>query len=437
MTDKKNGRFFLSHKKASALIVSIAIHAGFALVALTFVAVTVINRNEVQFEPPPSRPHMNLRKLRVPVNMKKTKQAPKLRQNIMVQKRTPDVNIQLPEIVGIAGGIGTGNGLGGSTIGFDFDMNLFGSDKGAGNDFIGTFYDLKQDKKGNPTTIGKLVEKDGTFSNEAQRMYHEAINSFVRSGWRTTRLDEFYSAPKNRFASFFNFPPMNADAAPKAFGVEKEVKPSYWLCHYQGTIMARKSGRYRVLGEADDVLIVRIGKKLVLDGCWPGANGTMTSWKSDSDINRRFPVNVDAYGTFKGGDYLDCYETIRERLKDGESMKKILSDVKIDGRNMHDLGNYMNICNRLAVGDWITLKAGQRVDMEVLIGEIPGGAFNCRLLVEMDGGDYRTVDSDAGPRDVLPIFKTAPIPDKIISKMKINTNEMTIDGPVFGIVETE
>ena len=438
MKKNQKTRFFLTHKKMSALVVSVIIHVAFALVALTFVAVSVILKDDVDFEAVSvERPHMKLHKLQVPVNVKKPAKAPRLRKTITVKKVNPEVDIQLPEIVGVAGGIGSGSGLGGLGPGFSFDMDLFGSDNGAGNDFLGSFYDLKQDKNGKVTRIGQIVEKDGSFSSEAQTLYHEIVKSFVGSGWNINRLDDFYMAPKKKFARFFNLPPINADAAPRSFGVENDVKPSYWLCHYKGTIVARETGRYRFWGEADDVLIVRTRKKVVLDGCWPSANGTMTSWSSRDDDNRRFPVNVNAYGSFKGGNFMDYHEKIRRRLHNGESIKGILNDIKIEGKSLSSIGNYINICSRLAVGDWFELKAGQRVDMEVLIGEIPGGYFNCRLLIEKEGADYAMVDSDAGRRPVLPVFKTAPVPKNLISKMKINAKEMTVEGPVFGIEQSE
>ncbi|MBN2163345.1 MAG: hypothetical protein JXR25_08330 [Pontiellaceae bacterium] len=434
MSDRRKKRVFLAHKKSSALFVSIVIHAVIIVAALFFVAVKTIIKPEQAFEAKPvNRPKMNLRKLQVPVNVKRPSQKPRLRQNIVAKTPTPQVNITMPEIVGVAGGTGYGAGGGfGPGFSLDLDMTLFGSDKGAGNDFVGTFYDLKQDAKGKLTKIGELVDED-SFNAEAQNLYRDVVNSFLRSGWNVRRLESFFQAPKKKYARFFNMPPMGADAAPKAYGVEDQVKPSYWLCHYQGTIVARTSGKYRFWGEGDDVLLVRIGKRMVLDGSWPETNGKLSSWKSSDENNRRFPINSSKYGSFKGGNYMDHFETIRRRLEDGDTMSPILGEIMVDGTSLSELGNYMNICNRLAVGDWFTLKAGQRVDMEVLIGEIPGGAFDCRLLIEQQGAEYPLVESDAGMRRVFPMFKTAQVPDKMVDQMEANPSEMSLTGPVFGI----
>ena len=115
-------------------MVSLGIHAVLIVVALSFVAVTVITKEEKAFEAKPvNRPKMNLRKLQVPVNVKKKKiQKPKLRKRIVVQPKMnqnmPD--IKMPELTGVKGGLGNaaGSGLGGAgVLGFTMpEINVFG-----------------------------------------------------------------------------------------------------------------------------------------------------------------------------------------------------------------------------------------------------------------------------------------------------------------------
>ena len=123
--------FIVRHSKSSAIIVSLIVHAVAIICALFFVAVTIIQKNDVSFEAKEiKRPKMNLRKLQVPVNVKKPPQQPKLRKQIVVKpnvaKITPD--FKMPEIVGVKGGLGAAGrgGLGGAaSLGFsmpDFDM---------------------------------------------------------------------------------------------------------------------------------------------------------------------------------------------------------------------------------------------------------------------------------------------------------------------------
>jgi hypothetical protein len=126
--------FITKHAKSSAALVSLGIHAVLIVIALSFVAVTVITKEEKAFEAKPvSRPKMQLKKLQVPINIKKKKvQKPKLRKRIVVQPKMNQTmpDIKMPEISGVKGGLGGGaaGGLGGAGgIGFSMpEFKLFG-----------------------------------------------------------------------------------------------------------------------------------------------------------------------------------------------------------------------------------------------------------------------------------------------------------------------
>lgn len=369
-------------------MVSVIAHAVFVVVAVVFVAVKVYIKPEQTFEVKQiKRPNMKLRKLQVPVKEQKKTQAPKLRHNIVTKPRLKDVAIKMPEVIGVPGGTyGRGDGLGG--LGFHFDMDLFGGDQSFGNELVGTFYDLKQWSDGSPVKMD--IPK-----------YISTIRGFVGRGWKSHILDEFYHVPKKKYAIALMMPTMGAEEAPKAFGVADLVKPSYWVIHYKGQFRAPEKGSYRFCGLADNVLIVRVGKKVVLDASLPKSGGTVSTrgvisdgWDSDDENSGRYPL-----------------------------------------------------CNGpMAIGDWIPLRKGQSMPIEILVGEIPGGHFSCQLLIQKQGESYRQVHSKegkntsggyewkGGERPVLPIFKLAEIPDGLLSQMKINPDEATAEGPVFGVV---
>lgn len=134
MAGKKKNQFFSNHSKSSAAVVTLGLHALLAIIAFSFVAVTVITKDDQKFEAKQvTRPRMTLKKLQVPVKIKKSPPKPKLRKRIVVN---PNVNrdipdIKMPEISGIKGGMGNagGTGLGGlgASIGFSMpEFNLFG-----------------------------------------------------------------------------------------------------------------------------------------------------------------------------------------------------------------------------------------------------------------------------------------------------------------------
>ena len=124
--------FFGSHAKSSAMVASLIIHIILIAVAISFVTVQVIIKDDNQFETlKVNRPKMPPKKLQVPVKIQKKTQ-PKLRRKIMVNnqinRKMPE--IKMPDMVGIKGGIGsmavgTESGLGG--IGFFLpEINVFG-----------------------------------------------------------------------------------------------------------------------------------------------------------------------------------------------------------------------------------------------------------------------------------------------------------------------
>jgi len=116
------------------MVVSLIVHAILIVVAISYVAVTVISKDDTQFEAKKtSRPKMKLQKLQVPVTVKKNRMVkPKLRKRIVVQPnlRQKMPEIKMPEITGVKGGTGSvgDSGLGGGGgIGFSLpEINIFG-----------------------------------------------------------------------------------------------------------------------------------------------------------------------------------------------------------------------------------------------------------------------------------------------------------------------
>ncbi|MCK4564925.1 MAG: hypothetical protein KAU94_09655 [Verrucomicrobia bacterium] len=374
-------RFFANHSKSSALVVSLAIHAVLIVVAISFVAVKVIIKPEPDFVAKRmKRPKMPPKKLQVPVDVKKRKPKPRLRKRIVSQQKT-FTDIKMPEITGVKGGLGNMGGDGLGSLGFDMDIgDLFGGNKSmGGNELTGTFYDLKQSYKGKPTGMD-------------QGRFYAALASFAK-GWNLGRLDEYFQAPKKKYATFFMIPTISSSKVTEAFGVSDTVEAVFWAAYYEGHISAPETGHYRFMGYGDDILLVRIKKRLVMDASFePYRSKLYTGWTSDADNNRKYPI---------GG-------------------------------------------QRLFIGDWFRLTKDEPVKMEVLLGDV-GNISSFQLLIEKRGVQYRQAsysykegdETITGTRPVLPVFKTKEIPDnqELIGQMKINPNQVTLEGPVFGVVK--
>lgn len=353
--------------RSLAFIITVAVHVALIIVAGSYVAMTLIKKEEPKFEGKKiSRPKMKLKKLQVPIKVKKIKQ-PKFQQKMAAPVKNTAMDFKMPSMGGIKGGMGSldGGGLGSLGFGMRFDT-LFGGDATAGNELVGTFYDLKQTAKGMPIPM----DDNG---------YCFRIKKFLES-WNEREIRDFYQAPQKKYAIAMMMPFMDAKEAPEAFGVGDVVKPRHWAIHYKGNITAPETGRYRFCGRADDVLVVRVNRAIVLDASYKGWEGKLTEWESSAPENDTFPI-----------------------------------------------GN-----STIVYGDWIRLRKGQTVPIEILLGEIPGGEFYCYLLLEQAGKTYKQIPSNGGMKPVLPVFKMAAIPEGLQEKMKIKPDEVTVDGPVFG-----
>lgn len=201
--------------------------------------------------------------------------------------------------------------------------------------------------------------------------FGKIVDEFVSSGFDEALLNRYFRAPLPLYTTQIAMPRMSAEVAPKAFGVDGEVESRAWVVHYKGQISPPSDGVYRFVGRADDLMVVAINRQVVLDGSLGGTSKQLvkTNWQ------RPAPGSAPA-------------------------------------------------ANRSATyGSWIELKAGQPVDIDILIGEWPGGIFNAILLYEKQGETYAT----SGSGIVLPLFQVAPRPD--------GKREYLTDRPLWKCIE--
>lgn len=361
------------------MVVTLAIHAAIIIGALFFVTMKVVVRPKVIFmnEKKTHRPRLPLKKLQVPVNVKNRKiDQPRLRKPVLSMTEK-FVEIKMPEVFGVKGDLGNMGGGQKGGLGTGGTMDFFGSNLFGGVELVGTFYDLKVSNSGKPVQMDTVK-------------YLKVLRHFA-TRWYATRLNSYFKAPTKKYASFFMTPYMEADAAPRAYGVEKIVKPKYWVALYTGEFAAPEAGEYRFCGLADDILMVRVDGDLVIDANYHYWQSKITDWKSTDENNRTYPL----------------------------------------------------LNQQMVIGDWFRLKKGRSTKIEVLIGECPGGEFYCQLMIEQKGKEYRQVpfsikiggETVSGIRPVLPVFKIKEIPQELIQEMGINTNEVTIEGPTFGVIK--
>ena len=356
----------------SGFVISLAIHVGAFFLAGLLVVFTVQKKKEQKFAPPKpvERPKMKLKKPKVKV---KKNAKPKATTRIVTKVQKADMpDIQLPELGGMGTGLEGGAGLGGFEMMPDLDeVTLFGGGQTIGNDFVGTFYDFKRDRHG-----GRKSMNTDEFKSR--------VGEFVSGGFRTSRLAQFYQSPKKLYATTFMIPTVKSFIAPDAFG-ESDTGGWTWMAHYKGNLVYPEKIKFRFWGQGDDILIVRVDKKVVLNASWPGTEAEYSTWVPTGGNIRQWKM-----------------------------------------------GN-----NYSVPGDWITLEPNEPLEMEVVIGEVPGGHYDAMLCVEVEGEEYPRSPNQAGP--VFPMFKTAePSHDlcDTIYKWLVPGEASVTNGPVFSDFDT-
>ena len=284
---------------------------------------------------------------------------------------------------GSGGGIGAGKGAGvGGGRNF---VSLFGMKNTGGATLaglIGTLYDLKQTSGRQPTAM-----MDGKTGIPP---YRAAVRDFLESGWSPGKLQKFFKSPDQLVSGQLFITGRSANDAPKAFEVEKLMKPSRWVVHYRCYVEVPSSLPFRFVGSGDDFLIVRWNRKIALD---------------------------DGYETYLagGGNYKDFGE-------------KVTKEYKIDRRpgGLH----------RLKAGPWIQATKGTKVPVEILMGETPGGVFDCYLAIEVAKSGTKVKGEYEG-EGTLKLFRCGsdPLPAEIAKDTRGLNIDMEAAGWIFKVTK--
>lgn len=171
--------------------------------------------------------------------------------------------------------------------------------------------------------------------------YFGVIREFLDKGWEESVLNKYFRAARPLYTTQIYIPLQTAGTAPRAFGMEGVIKPSVWVVHYKGQVSPPENGTYRFLCYADDLMAVAMNGKTVCEG---SRGLRLESWKSPEKKSGPKAGNGD-----------------------------------------------------LTYGDWIELKKDEPVDLDVIVGERPGGQFCAFLMYEKQGAAY--------PPGVYPIFQ--------------------------------
>ena len=243
-----------------------------------------------------------------------------------------------------AAGISSGGGGGGP-------MPFFGFRKSTGGgSFVGSFYDYKQDKDGRPTRFANLEKlNDGNAEAAVNALEAKEVGQLANSGFSEGALAAYFKGPDTLYSTQIYVPTIQADKGPEAFNLASKVRPKRWIVIYRATVTPPESGRYHFVGKADDFLIVRFNHRLVLDG------------------SIQVPTGRKPAKTYK-------------------------------------MAGVRGPTAEVAIGDSFDVSSSEHYEMEVLIGELPGGQFSVFLQLEKEGVEYA---KDSAGCSILPLFKLA------------------------------
>lgn len=242
---------------------------------------------------------------------------------------------------GLGSGVGTGSGIGPGTGALR--MMPFGL--------------LQAPKSGALTGTLYLMPSEQYKTNQEEvDGFKKWLKSVAASGWSDSSFHDLPKSPKQLFSTQILIPRIVALEAPKAFGVNKQKSLVRFFIRYRGKVSPPRTGRWRFVGYGDDILVVRLGGKVVLESSAPwGKRGQpgLTGWT---------PTKFYNYGP------------------------------KL---------NY-------AVGEWIQLNSSGSYDLEISMSEEPReGHTSAILLVEEEGATYEKTSSD---QPILPPWTLAPEP---------------------------
>ena len=234
---------------------------------------------------------------------------------------------------GLRAGPGGQKGGGGSGFGY-------GDGSALATDLVGCMVDLKQ-------------------GDHSGLSFRKAVKELIDEGWSAKALSHYFVATNRLYLNYLFVEKQPAENGPTAFGCQDQVQPRKWVAHYAGHLNPMHSGEYRFIGHFDDLLIVMVDGKPVLDAYWQnrdlyrgGGRSEITGWKPDEK---------------------------------GELFDKHLS---FSGQP-------------LVHGDWVKLDKDCNRRIDIIIGEEPGGVVGGILLLEEKGVEY---EKTPGGRPILPLF---------------------------------
>ena len=351
---KKRSRFWTRAMANRFLFISIAVHLILGLGATAFVVQRYQANRKLTFKGGPPSPNRSTRSIEHKVQMAKKQQtmsAPAIKRVVS----TGLSKVTLPEMPAMPKADAAPAkmaGAGGTGIGMSSAMNAAsGAQSGGG---LVSLFGLREATGG--ALVGTFYDlKQNPGRQKADGKVNDVVTEFVNGNWNEGILGKYFRGPSPLYASQILTPVIEADEGPKAFKLETMVKPGRWLVLYRGRVSPPESGTYHFVGAGDDIMMVRFG-----------------------------------------GGGIDPHVVLDRSYNLHKNFGKTLAQYHYDFPFPDGFGK----------GDALNLNAGTFYDIDILIGEDPGGKFFAALLFEKEGATY---EKDSRGNPILPPFRIANV----------------------------
>ena len=281
----------------------------------------------------------------------------------------------------------------------------------------GVVYDLKLTKDLKST--GNLSTASGWDSRVLNSKYTKILQQFVLGPWRKSvdakgnirypELDEYYCSPTRVWNSCFYLEAVTHTEAPRLFACEDVVKSGGWVAIFSGYVVAPFTGKFRFVGLADDVILVRFNNKIVLDYGW---------------FSCTMGTTFDSFGS--------NYKTVLGRspsvkTSDAVSASPLYSKTPLSILPINYDGSQERGLQR---GPVLEVKKGDVIPIEVLLSELGVGGFASMLFVERLDSSGEPMDKD--PK-ALQLFRTTK---HLPPHPKSDFPDFAENGPVWKVVDS-
>ena len=280
----------------------------------------------------------------------------------------------------------------------------------------GVVYDLKltKDKK----ATGNLSSLSSWDSRVLNSKSTKIIQQFVLGPWKRStdakgnirypELDEFYCSPTRVWNSCFYKEGGACADAPRLFACEDVVKSGGWVAIFSGYVVAPFTGKFRFVGIADDVILVRFNNKIVLDYGW---------------FSCTMGTTFDSFGSYKT--VLGASSSAKK--PDAVSASPLYSKTPLSILPI----NYSDSQARgLQRGPVLEVKKGDVIPIEILLSEVGVGGFASMLFVERLDANGDPMDKDP---EKLQLFRTTK---HLPPHPKSDFPDFSENGPVWKVVDS-